>query len=330
MARILGGPEWRASASRWLDRTYFAVDQTLKGWPTLLVRTALAFTEDDGPVLSRSLAYYALFSIFPLLLVLITLSGSVLAVEESRAVILGWIEKYVPAAAGLAESVIVQGSLLGGLEAQSTAGILGLVLLIWWASGVFTAIYRSVNRAWQNPPSKLFWREKLYGLAVVFAVGLLLIASTLYSSLLNVLQSRLAGGSFLGWQPFAGAAVARRWDLLSEWLPPLISVATFIVLYRTVPRNRVTWRDVWLGGLITGLIYDASRRLFTWYLANISRYSLLYGSVGALLGFLLWCYLSAMILLLGAEFTALHTAWRRAGYPLELRQLSQWLKAWSR
>jgi membrane protein len=323
---------WKTSASLWLDRTYLVADRALRGWPSLFVRTALAFGQDDGATLSRSIAYYALFSVFPLLLALITLASSVLGLDEAAAAILQLFEKYVPVATGLSESEIAQ-SLVGALGTQSTVGILGLVVLIWSASGVFTAVYRSVNRAWQNPPSKIFWREKFYGLAVVLLMGFLLVASTLLSSLLSVFQSwqsRLAGGSLLGWQPLASPEAARLWESLSAWLPPLISVATFIVLYRTIPRSRVTWRDVWLGGLITGLLYDAARRLFTWYLVNISFYSLLYGSVGAILGFLLWCYLSAMILLLGAEFTAQHTAWRRAGHPLEPRPLSQWGKEWSR
>jgi membrane protein len=169
--------------------------------------------------------------------------------------------------------------------------------------------------------------------AVVLGVGLLLLASTLYSTLLNVLQDwqgHLAGASLLGWQPFANPETGRLWGSLSDWLPLFISVAMFTILYRTIPRNRVTWRDVWLGGLLTGLIYEAVRRLFSWYLANISRYSLLCGSVGAILGFLLWSYLSAMILLLGAEFRAQHTAWRRAGHSIEPRPLSQWLKEGSR
>jgi membrane protein len=119
-------------------------------------------------------------------------------------------------------------------------------------------------------------------------------------------------------------------ELLSALIPVLVSVATFIILYRTMPRNGVTWRDVWLGGMIAGLIWEVARRLFTWYLANFASYSLIYGSVGAIIAFLLWAYLSAMIVLLGAEFTAQFSHWRRAGRPIERRPLSQWLPEWSK
>ena len=117
---------------------------------------------------------------------------------------------------------------------------------------------------------------------------------------------------------------------LSTLVPALISVIAFTVFYRTMPRNRVRWRDVWLGGVLAGLIWEGARQLFAWYLANFARHSLIYGSVGAIIGFLLWAYLSAQILLVGAEFTAQYCAWRRAGRPIESQPPGQWMNEWSK
>lgn len=302
-----------------LERLYLAIDQRFGGRLSLLVRTALAFTEDDGALLSRSIAYYALFSLFPLLLVLMSFSSSILDVGEAQQVILDLLERYLPISRELIEANIDH-----VLRAQGTIGILALLGLFWSASGVFTAMYRAVNRAWGNPKSELFWTEKLYGLAVVSVVGLLLIATTVFSTLVDLVQSWHF--PLLGWQPLADPQAIRLWSWLSAILPPLISVVTFIILYRTIPRNRVTWREVWLGGLLAGLIWEAARRIYAWYLAGFARYSLIYGSVGAIIGFLLWSYLSAMILLLGAEFTAQYSHWRKAGRPLESRPLRQWIQ----
>jgi membrane protein len=307
----------------WLDRVFLGLDRRLGGWPTLLIRTGLAFDQDNGAVISRSIAYYALFSLFPLLLVLISLGTSFLAAGPTQEGILELVERVIPAATDLVQDNIEQ-----VLEAQSTVSILALLGLIWSASGVFTAMYRAVNRAWGNPKSQLFWREKFFGLALVFIVGLLLLATTLYSTLISLLQGWR--GAFFDWELPAYARTPQLWDWLSTLLPPLITAVTFIILYRTIPRNRVAWRDVWLGGLIAGLIWEAARRLYTWYLSNFASHSLIYGSVGAIIGFLLWSYLSAMILLLGAEFTAQHTAWRRAGRPVETQPLSQWMNDWSK
>lgn len=306
-----------------MERLYAKTDGWLGGWLSLLLRTGLAFDQDDGALMSRSIAYYALFSTFPLLLVLVTFFSSVLAWEEAQALVLELVARYMPAAADLAEGNIEQ-----VLQARSTIGLLALVGLIWSASGVFTAIYRSVNRAWGNPKSELFWTEKLFGLAVVFAVGLLLVATTIYSTVVSVIQSWQM--SFLGWQPLADPGDGLLSGGLSTLVPPLVSISTFILLYRTIPRSRVTWREVWLGGLIGGLVWEGGRRLFAWYLVNFASYSLIYGSVGAIIAFLLWSYLSAMILLIGAEFTAQYSQWRAAGRPAESRPLRQWLGEWSK
>jgi membrane protein len=307
----------------WLDRLYLKLDQGLRGWLTLLVRIGLAFGEDDGAVVSRSIAYYALFSVFPLFLAVLTLASSFVAVEGLEAEIVAWIERYLPIVADLVQVNIQQ-----VLAARNTVGILALASLVWSASGVFTAMYRAVNRAWDNPKSKLFWREKFFGLSVVFIVGFLLLSTTLLSTVASILQSWQA--SLFGWQPLAEPRTARLVGWLSTFLPVFVAVLTFIVLYRIIPQNPVTWKDVWLGGLVAGLTWEAARRLFTWYLANFARYSLIYGSVGAIIGFLLWAYISAMILLLGAEFTAQLTTWRRAGRPIEPRPLSQWIGEWSK
>ncbi len=306
-----------------LDRFYLALDRRLGGWPTLLIRTGLAFDQDDGAVMSRSIAYYALFSLFPLLLVLISFAASFLGSSQAQQLVIEWVARFLPTTGDLVQINSDQIA-----AAQSTINILALLGLFWSASGVFTATYRSVNRAWGNPKSQLFWSEKLFGLAVVMVAGLLLLTTTVLSTVISVLLSwrplLLAGGSILD------PETSPLWNLVSNLLPIPVSIVAFILLYRIIPRNAVSWRDVWLGGLLAGLVWELARRIYAWYLSDIARYNLIYGSVGAIIGFLLWSYLSAMILLIGAEFTAQHTAWRRAGKPPETRPLSQWLKDWTK
>ena len=306
-----------------LDRLYLNLDRRLGGRLTLLVRTGLAFDQDDGAVMSRSIAYYALFSLFPLVLVLIAFSSRILANEEALQAIIEFTARYLLASTELIETNFEQ-----VLTASSTVGILASIGLLWSASGVFTAIYRAVNRAWGNQKSKLFWSEKLYGIAVVVAVGLLLVIATAYTTIAGILAHWQPG--LFSWEPFADPTGARLWQWLSPWIPALVSILAFTILYRTIPRNQVSWRDVWLGGLSSGLIWEAARRIYTWYLSSIASYSVIYGSVGTIIGFLLWSYLSAMILLIGAEFTAQYTDWRRQGRPIEQRPPRQWIEEWSK
>jgi membrane protein len=305
------------------DQLYLSVDRHLGGRLTVLIRTALAFDKDDGAVMSRSIAYYALFSLFPLLLIVLAFASSVLASDAAQGIVLETVGNLVPGATDLVAENIEQLAQAGG-----TVGLLALVGLLWSASGVFSALYRAVNRAWGNPKSELFWTEKLYGLAVVLLFGLLLVATTFYSAFVSVVRSWQIG--ILGWQPFADPSSGRLLGWLSALVPALISVIAFTVIYRTTPRNEVRWRDVWIGGLLAGLVWEGARQLFAWYLANFARHSLIYGSVAVIIGILLWAYLSAMILLAGAEFTAQHTQWRRAGRPIESRPPRQWMTEWSK
>jgi membrane protein len=305
-----------------LETSYIRFDRLLGGRMSLLVRTALAFGRDDGAIMSRSIAYYALFSFFPLLLILISVSSSVLTASQVQEVILDFIEQYLPAAGRLVQANIQQ--LLG---ARNAIGVLALVGLLWSASGVFGALYRSVNRAWGNTPAELFWTEKLFALVVVLVVGLLLVATILYGTVVNVVRGWQL--EVFGWQPFADPGTGRLVGWLSALIPALGSVAVFTILYRTIPRTKVRWRDVWFGGLVAGLAWVASSQLLTWYISSFARYSLIYGSVGAIIAFLLWSYVSAMILLLGAEFTAQYAQWRREGRPLESRPFREWIEEWN-
>jgi membrane protein len=306
-----------------LETSYIRFDRLLGGRLSLLVRTALAFGRDDGAIMSRSIAYYALFSFFPLLLILISVSSSVLTASQVQEVILDFIEQYLPAAGRL-----VQANMQQLLDARNAIGVLALIGLLWSASGVFSALYRSVNRAWGNTPADLFWTEKLFALAVVLVVGLLLVATILYGTVVNVVRGWQL--EVFGWQPFADPGTGRLVGWLSALIPALGSVAVFTILYRIIPRTKVRWRDVWFGGLVAGLAWVASSQLLTWYISSFARYSLIYGSVGVIIAFLLWSYVSAMILLLGAEFTAQYTLWRQEGRPLESRPFRQWVEEWSR
>jgi membrane protein len=306
----------------WLDRLYARLDGRLGGSLSLLVRTALAFDQDDGPLMARSLAYYALFAVFPAILALIVISSAFLESEEVQQWVMSLLSQYLPITQDVVATNIEH--LLG---ARETVGLVALVGLIWSASGVFSAIYRSVNRAWGIPKSKLVLSERLYGLLTMLILGTFLLLTLSIGPVVSLVRTwRL---SVLGWQPLVHPAADRLVGWLSNLVPPLLTVAAIIVMYRTMPRTRVRWRDVWLGGLTVGLVWEAGKQIFAWYVSNLASYSVIYGSVGVIIVFLLWCYLSAHLLLLGAEFTAEYSRWRRAGCPVETRPLREWVADWS-
>jgi membrane protein len=305
-----------------LENLYGRLDRRLGGVPSLLVRTALAFDQDDGPLVARSIAYYTLFAVFPAILALIVVASTVLNTAEVQEAVMGLVSEYMPMAYDL-----VAANIQNLLSARETVSLVALIGLIWSASGVFSAIFRAVNRAWGIPKSKLALWHRVWGLVVILVVGAFFLLSLFIGPAVSLI--RAWQGSVLGWQPLARPGTDRLVGWLSALAPVLFSVCAFILLYRTTPRARVTWGDVWLGGLIAGLIWEAGKQIFAWYVSNIATYSVIYGSVGAIIAFMLWSYLSGQLLLLGAEFTVVYSRWRRAGRPLETRPLHEWMAGWS-
>ncbi len=306
----------------WLDKLYTRLDRRLGGVPSLLVRTGLTFGEHDGPLMARSIAYYAVFAVFPAILALIVVAGAVLESEEVQASVMALAEQYMPIAADAVAANIEQLLAMSG-----TIGLIALVGLIWSASGVASAIFRAVNRAWGIPKSKLALPARLYGLAMMCVVGAFLLLALSIGPIVTLVRAWQA--AVLELQPSAEPATDRLVSWLTALVPVLLSVCAFILMYRTMPRARVRWRDVWLGGLMAGLIWSAGQEIFVWYVTNFADYDEIYGSVEAIIVFLLWCYLSGQIILLGAEFTAEHSRWRRAGRPVETRPLHAWTADWS-
>jgi membrane protein len=299
-----------------LENLYGRLDRRLGSVPSLLVRTALAFGQDDGALMARSIAYYILFAISPAILAIVVIAGAVLDTEEIQQAVMDLVSQYMPMAYDL-----VAANIEHLLQAGETMGLVALVGLMWSASGVLSAVFHAVNRAWGVPPSRLFVSNRLYRVAVISVVGAVFLLAMFIGPIMSLIRAWQV--PVLGWQPFAQPGADRLVGWLSTLMPVLLSVGAFILLYRTMPRTRVTWGDVWLGGLIAGLIWEVGKRIFAWYVSNIATYNLVYGSLGAIIALLVWSYLSAQILLLGAEFTVVHSRWRRAGRPLESRSLTE-------
>ena len=306
-----------------LDKLYSRLDRRLGGRLSLLVRAALAFDQHDGPLMARSIAYFALFAVFPATLAIIVVVSPLLASEDVQESVMALVSRIMPMAVDVVAANIEQ-----LLAVRETIGVLALVGLIWSASGVFGAIFWAVNRAWGIPKSRLVLSAMLYGLGMMSVIGVLCLLAVSIRPFLSM--ARAWPLSVWGWQPLDLPGADRLVGWLSALASPLLSVGTFALMYRILPRVQVRWRDVWLGGLIAGLIWNAGTGIFAWYAGNIATYNVIYGSVGAIIAFLLWCYLSGQILLLGAEFTAEYSRWRRAGRPMETRPLGEWMADWSR
>ena len=297
------------SKSQWVrlrkraNRIYTSADGKLGGWLSILRATWREFQDDDGLAMAAAIAYYTLFSFFPLVLLMITVSSFFFTSATAQKGVIAWLERYIPTSGELVRANIGQ-----ILRVRGTVSIVALLGFLWSASGVFTALDRVINRAWDVTELRPFWQQKLLAFSMIVGAGGLLLVSIVSTTFFNVIRRlRLP---FTGWRLFGKWLMFPK--LLSTLLPVTLTILIFLLLYRILPNTTVRWSDVWLGALLTGLGWESAKYLFTWYLTNFASYNLVYGSVALIIVFLAWSYYTGVILILGAEFTAEYAKARQA------------------
>jgi membrane protein len=184
-------------------------------------------------------------------------------------------------------------------------GLAGSVLMVWAAMGVFSAITSAVNYAWGVEKQPSYFKHKLMAFVMLVTASLLLLAGLLLVSAINVAEAT--------W--FAGViARAPALLVLQGWAIKSASTVLFILIvglvFYFVPNAAVRFRDVWVGAVITGLLWRGALAGFSRYVRDLSRFSV-HGSIAAVVVFLLWVYISAVILLYGVEVTAAYARLRR-------------------
>jgi len=278
----------------------------------LLKETWQEFQEDEAGQLGAALAYYAVFSIFPLLILLVAGLGLVLqywpVAISAQAQILAVVEQNF--SRNLRD--IVE-EILGKVQDQSgkAAGV-GAIILLLGASGVFQQLDASFNKIWRVPKKTqtsgilatitTVLHDKLFAFGMVLAVGFLMLISL---ALTGITQALLGTFSTI---PVVGGVVGFAGGLV---VTLLLSTLVFALLFKYLPDIRVRWSDVWLGGLITAILWEIAKRLLAMYISYSSQSFSAYGAIGTLLVLMLWVYFSSQILFLGAEFTEVYT--RRYG-----------------
>lgn len=270
---------------------------------TGLVRQAFAAWIDDyAPSMGAALAYYTLFSIAPLLLIVISIAGLVFGADAARGQIFAELRELM----GEDGAATVQ-SLLQSVNrpAQGVIGTLaGAVILLVGAMSVFGELQDSLDRIWRAPPragASGLWplvRSRLLSFGMILGIGFLLIVSLVASAALAALGKFSA--SFLG----SWAALAEAFNFVLTFV---FVTTTFALIYKIMPRVRIGWPDVWLGAAVTALLFAIGKSLIGLYLGR-SSFASGFGAAGSLVVLLLWMYYSAQIFLLGAEFTRAYAA----------------------
>jgi membrane protein len=265
---------------------WYLIRQTMRSW-----------TADYAPSMGAALAYYTVFSMAPLLLIVISVSGMVFGEEAAR----GEIALQLRSLMGDAGAMAVQ-DLLNSVHEPAKdvfATALGLLVMFVGATTVFGELQDSLDRIWRVPAraNTRGWfslvRARLLSFGMILAIGFLLTVSLLASATLK-LMGRWLEPVFGSWYVVVPTAEA-----LGSFL---LVAAMFALIYKTMPRARVQWRDVWTGALFTSVLFGAGKYAIGLYLGQSGIISG-YGAAGSLVIILLWFYYSAQIFLMGAEFT---------------------------
>ena len=264
-------------------------------------RGLLGLYRSDDLTYAASIAYYALLSLFPFFLLALAALGHVTAAAADRAAVLEFVLRYFPR-----QFDFITTQLEGFSASTMTLSVAGAMALLWGALGVFGAITTAVNYAWGVGTQRSFWTHKLLSF-----VMLLVAASILIVALLLVSASQVVGaGWFAGvLARFPGLLVLRSLSVRSATTVLFIIVVGFVFYF--VPNAKVRFRDVWIGAVVTGLLWKGALEAFSWYMRDMSRFARINGSIAAVVVFLVWVYVQAVILLYGVEFTAAYARLRR-------------------
>lgn len=264
---------------------------------TVTIRATQDWWGDNCLRLAASLAYYTAISLAPLLLLLVGLTGMVLGREQVAGQLAAQLESLMgPAGRELVNSILTTTSPEGG----TWAAVVGLVTLVIGATAVFGELQATMNLIWEVQPAptggawagiRAWCKERVFSLAIVFALAFLLLVSL-------VVSAALAGAAALFWGP-AQTLLSR---LLEIAVSLLVLTLGFSLLFTYVPDAEIRWRDVWLGGIMTAVLFTIGKTAIGYYLGYASVGSA-YGAAGSMVVLLVWVYYSALIVFFGAEFT---------------------------
>jgi membrane protein len=283
-----------------------------------------AFGEDKVMRLASSIAFTAIFSIAPLLIILIAIVGWIIGVQNgghghhvAEDALLSQISKG--ASSGTADAVRSLVTASFAKPRQSIiAQIIGWVVFALGATGLFSALQDSLNAIWHVEATKggikQMLRDRIASFGMILLVGVILLVTLGADAATAIVAAHFAHVPILG-SPTLLAIVDQVVSL------GLLTVA-FALIYKILPDVNIAWRDVWSGAAVTSVLFVAGEALIAWYLA-VAGVASAYGAAGSLLAALLWIYYSAIILLIGAEFTKVAAGRATTTAPSSVRQLSE-------
>jgi membrane protein len=263
-------------------------------WLTMIGHALHYFHENDLFTSAAAMSYFGLMALFPALLLMLAISQQIAAATE----LMTHVVEVYPGSSNFLRETVQTPSIGTGVI------ITCIILVLWAGSWVFSVIERALNRIW-GATARTFWHGRAITIGMIGIVGLLLSSSVLLTSILVALRDVAARLSPRQLQrfPVLISVGSVFWQGVFATLSFLVTVALFVLVYRFMPRAEVTLRNTLPGAVLAGLLWEIAKYLFALTLSYF-HYDEIYGSVGAVVAVLTWSYFSSLILLFGAQLTA--------------------------
>ena len=250
------------------------------------------FLSKNCQYIAGAIAFYTLFSMFPLVLAIVSIGGYFLGQEIERAALAEQMAEVIPVS-----SEFIGQTMRGVVSARAITGIVSVIAMIWASSTAFSAIRKGINTAWGVARTRPFISERLIDIGLATGAGAIMVFLLFVTAMVNAIQNLIQ----LALPGVSNEFIA---NTVTFGLTPLIAFATFLVLYRYMPNTKVAFRSVWPGALVASTVFYVTNLAFIWYVNTFALYNAVYGTIGAIMALLTWVYVSAIILLFGALATS--------------------------
>jgi membrane protein len=262
---------------------------------SVIRQTIASFNHAYAAQAAAGIAYYAFFSIFPLLLLLVVIGTFFMRSDQAIQSVIEVASQALPVSTPLLER-----NILRMVELRTSLGILSLVSLLWSATGVFTVLANNINLAWSSSPQPNFIQRRLAGFAMVGILALFYVAFLITNALVRSLPALLA---FLEGTQAAEITALRQLLQGAAFLGGVFIL--FLGVYRFVPSASVRWKPAMVSAAVASIFWQIATNAFVWFLRlGFSRYELVYGALGTVVALLFLIYLNAWIVLFGAHLCA--------------------------
>lgn len=263
----------------------------------VLFRAVRIFLDTDGEQRSASFAYYALFSLLPLLLLLVLIGSLFVSKDRAANAVVDFVNNYVPVSVGA--QINIYKTITGVMKARGSVSVVAAIGLLWSSMRFFQALVRGINCAWGTHELS-WWRVPLKNLVMMGAVA----SGLLLGILIPTIMDAVEGYYRHHFADYDFGALALTFRMIRFLVPSIVLFYGFLMLYKFSPRRKTKFSEVWIAALVIAFGLQGVQWLFVIYTRNFSNFNAVYGAFGGIIALMLWIYITGALIILGGCLSA--------------------------